>query len=90
MRLRGWGLGYPGWLALKLGLVAFLFVPLEGIHAYAVFVFLVRGLRGTAAPPFSRELERGASMQGMVWALAVPLLGLAFPLVLWLSFARPF
>jgi len=90
MRFRGWGIGYPGWLALKSGLVAFLFVPLEGIHAYAAFVFLARGLRVTPAPPFSRELERGASMQGMVWALAVPLLGLALPLVLWLSLARPF
>ncbi len=90
MRFRGWGIGYPGWLALKIGLVAFLFVPLEGIHAYAVCVFLARGLRGTAAPPFARELERGASMQEMVWALSVPLLGLALPLVLWLSLARPF
>jgi len=26
----------------------------------------------------------------MVWALAVPLLGLALPFLLWLSLARPF
>lgn len=90
MRFHGWGVGYPRWLALKLGLVAFLLVPLEGIHAYAAHVFLARGLRGTAAAPHPRELERGVSMQGMVWALAVPLLGLAVPLVLWLSLARPF
>ncbi len=90
MWCRGWRIGYPGWLALKLGLVAFVFVPLEGIHAYAAHVFLARGLRGPVAPSLSRELERGASMQGMVWALAVPLFGLALPLVLWLSIARPF
>ena len=90
MRLHGWGVGYPGWLALKLGLVAFLLAPLEAIHAWAAWRFLSRGLAGTPAPPFSRELERGVSMQGMVWALALPLLGVAVPLVVWLSLARPF
>jgi hypothetical protein len=89
MRTHGWGVGYPRWLALKLGLVAFLLVPLEGIHAYAVHVFLARGLRAPTQP-FTRDLERGTSMQGMVWALAVPLLSLALPLILWLSLARPF
>ncbi len=89
MRMHGWGVGYPRWLALKVGLGAFLLVPLEGIHAYAAHVFLARGLRGPA-PPFSRDLERGTSMQGMIWALALPLLALALPLILWLSLARPF
>jgi hypothetical protein len=90
MRVHGWGIGYPRWLALKLGLVAFLLVPLEAIYACAARVFLVRGLRRTEVAPFTRELERGVSMQEMVWALAVPLLGLALPLLLWLSLARPF
>lgn len=89
MRMHGWGLGYPRWLALKVGLVAFLLVPLEGIHAYAAHVFLARGLR-SPTPPFSRDLERGTSMQRMIWALALPLLALALPLILWLSLARPF
>ena len=90
MRMHGWGIGYPRWLALKLGLVAFLLVPLEAIYAYAARTFLARGLRRTEAPPFTRELERGVSMQEMVWALAVPLVGLALPLLLWLSLAQPF
>jgi hypothetical protein len=29
-------------------------------------------------------------MQGMVWAIALPLLGLALPVVVWLSVGRPF
>lgn len=89
MRMHGWGIGYPRWLALKLGLVAFLLVPLEAIYAYAARGFLARGLR-PEAPPFPRDLERGVSMQEMVWALVVPLLGLALPLLLWLSLAQPF
>ena len=90
MRMHGWGIGYPRWLALKLGLVAFLLVPLEVIYLSAARVFLAPGLRRTDAPPFSRELERGVSMQEMVWALAVPLLGIALPLMFWLSLAQPF
>ena len=90
MRMHGWGIGYPRWLALKLGLTAFLLVPLEVIYAYAARGFLARGLRRTEAPPFTRELERGVSMQEMVWALAVPLVGLALPLLIWLSLAHPF
>ena len=90
MKIHGWGIGYPRWLALKLGLVAFLLVPLEAIYAYAARGFLARGLRRPETPPFSRELERGVSMQEMVWALAVPLLGLALPFLLWLSLSRPF
>ncbi len=87
MRAHGWTLAYPRWLALKIGIVAFLFVPLEAFLAY-VGAFWIRP--GLTAPPPSRQLERGASMQGMVWAIALPLGGLALPLVLWLSLARPF
>jgi hypothetical protein len=87
MRSHGWTLAYPRWLALKIGLVAFLFVPLEAFLAYVGAFWIRPGL--SEAPP-SRMLERGASMQGMVWAIAVPLGGLALPLVVWLSVARPF
>ena len=87
MRSHGWTLAYPRWLALKIGIVAFLFVPLEAFLAYVGAFWIRPGL--SAAPP-SRTLERGASMQGMVWAIAVPLAGLALPLVVWLSLARPF
>jgi len=90
MRLHGWSLAYPRWLALKIGLVLFLFLPLEGFLAYVGACWVAPGLRRTPSPPFAQELARAASMQQMVWAIAVPLLGLALPFVIWLSLARPF
>jgi hypothetical protein len=90
LRQHGWGLGHARWLALKLGLVAFLVVPLEAFHAYVCHVWLARALRGTSAPPFSRDLERGIGVDEMVRAIAAPLLGLGLPAILWLSTARPF
>lgn len=85
-----WGLGHARWLALKIGLVAFLVVPLEAFHAYVCHVWIARALRRTSAPPFPRDLERAAGMDDMVRVVAVPLLGLGLPLVLWLSLAKPF
>jgi hypothetical protein len=90
MRLHGWSLAYPRWLALKIGLVLFLFLPLEGFLAYVGAFWSAPGLARSGAPPFAQELARAASMQQMLWAIAVPLVGLALPLVLWLSLARPF
>jgi len=87
---RGFRLGYPRWLALKLGLVAFLLIPLEGIHAYAVHVWIARGLRQTKQPPFSRDLARGIGVEEMVRTLALTLLSVALPLIFWLSLAKPF
>jgi hypothetical protein len=87
---RGWGLGRARWLGLKLGLVVFLLVPLEAMHAYVCHVWIRRGLRETAAPPFSKDLARGIGMEDMLRALAIPLLGLAVPLLVWLSFVKPF
>jgi hypothetical protein len=86
----GWRLGYPRWLSAKLGLVLFLLVPLEAFRVYIGVAWLAPGLRATAAPPFSKELARGLSMDQMLGALALPLLLLGLPLVLWLSWARPF
>ena len=90
LRLHGWGLGHARWLALKLGLVAFLVVPLEAFHAYVCHVWLARGLRQSEAPPLSRDLERGIGIDEMIRVLAVPLLGLGLPVILWLSLAEPF
>ena len=90
MAQRGWGLAHPRWLAVKVGLTLFLVLPLEGMHAYVCHVWIARGLRRTQAPPFARELSRGIGMDEMLRALAVPLLGLALPLLVWLSLARPF
>lgn len=78
------------WLALKLGLVAFLVVPMEAMHAFIAHGWTARGLRRTPAPPFDRELERGLGVEEMLRTLAVPLFGLGLPLVLWLSFRKPF
>jgi hypothetical protein len=89
MAARGWGLGHARWLAVKVGLSLFLLLPLEGMHAYVCHVWIARGLRQTSAPPFSRDLERGLGMDGMLRALAVPLLGLALPLLVWLSLRKP-
>lgn len=90
MAHRGWGLGHARWLALKLGIVVFLVVPLEAMHGYIAHVWIVRGLRQTAAPPFAKDLERGLGIEEMLRALAVPLLGLGLPLIVWLSLTKPF
>jgi hypothetical protein len=81
----GLALGRYRWLDLKLGLVAFLLLPLEGMHAW-----IARGLRQTAAPPFSRDLARGIGMDDMVRTLSAVLLGAALPLLVWLSVREPF
>jgi hypothetical protein len=90
MRHRGWGLGHARWLALKLGLVVFLVIPLEAMHGYIAHVWIGRGLRQAAAPQRAKDLERGLGIEEMLRALAVPLLGLGLPLILWLSLAQPF
>lgn len=92
MSLHGWRLGYPRWLSIKVGLVAFLIVPLEGMHAWVNHVWLARALHEPAAPgaPLPRALDRGLGMDDMVRTLAALLLGLAVPFIVWLSTARPF
>jgi hypothetical protein len=87
---RGWGVGQARWLGVKLGLVVFLIVPLEAMHAYVGQVWIRRGLQQTAAPPFSKDLRRGLAMDEMIRTLEVVLLGLAIPLILWLSIQKPF
>ena len=90
MALRGWGLGRARWLGLKVGLAVFLVVPLEAMHAYVCHVWIARGLRQTPAPPLAKGLVRGAGMEEMIRTLAIPLLGLSVPLLVWLSVAKPF
>jgi len=87
---RGWAPRHARWFGLKLGLVVFLLIPLEAMHAYVSHVWIGRGLRETAAPPFSKDLARGIGMEDMLRALAIPLLGLALPLLVWLSVFKPF
>jgi hypothetical protein len=90
MGLHGWRIGYPRWLSAKLGLVAFLLVPLEAFRVYLSLAWFTPGLRQTAAPPFAQDLARAISMDDMLQALALPLMLLGLPTILWLSWARPF
>lgn len=90
MAARGWTAGHARWLGLKIGLVVFLLIPMEGMHAYVCHRWIVRGLRETSGPPFSKDLARGIGMEDMLRALAIPLLGLAVPLLVWLSVFKPF
>lgn len=78
------------WLALKLGLVLFLIVPMEAMHAFIAHGWTQRGLRRTPGPPFHKDLARGLGVEEMLRTLAVPLFGLGVPLILWLSFRKPF
>lgn len=90
MQRRGWSFSHPGWLGVKLGLTLSVIVPLEGIHAWVAHVWMRQGLEQTAAPPFSKDLRRAVGVEDMLAMLALPLLGLALPLIVWLSLARPF
>jgi len=63
---------------------------IEAMHAFIVHVWIARGLAETQAPPFSRMLERGLGVEEMIRTLEVPLFGIGLPLLLWLSFRRPF
>ena len=87
---RGWAPRHARWFGLKLGLVVFLLIPLEAMHGYISHSWIARGLRETAAPPFSKDLARGIGMEDMLRALAIPLLGIGVPLVVWLSLVKPF
>lgn len=69
-------------LHLKLGITAFLLVPLETFHAYVCAAWIGPGLREGAR---ARDLERGLGLDDMVRSLQIPLFGMAVPLVFWLS-----
>lgn len=87
---RGWAPRHARWFGLKLGLVVFLLIPLEAMHAYISHFWIARGLRETTTPPFSKDLARGIGMEDMLRALAIPLLGIGVPLLVWLSVFKPF
>jgi len=87
----GWGPGHPRWLGVKLGLVAFVIVPLEAMHAWVNHVWIPRALREALPGQVTRPLERWIGMDDMVRALALLLVvGAVLPLIGWLSWARPF
>lgn len=84
------GVGRSRWLLMKLGLVLFLVVPLEAMHAFILHGWIARGLAETPALPFSKTLLRGLGVEEMIRTLEIPLFGVGLPLLLWLSFRRPF
>jgi hypothetical protein len=95
MFARGWGIDYPRWLSVKLGLVVFLIVPLEAMLVYVGFVWIRPGLAESghgieSVGPFSKALTRGLSMETMIRTIAIVLLGIGIPMLLWLSIAKPF
>jgi hypothetical protein len=90
MNVYGLPLGRHRWLDLKLGLVAFLLLPLEGMHAWVNHVWIARGLRQAQALAFPRDLARGIALDDMVRTLSAVLLGAALPLLVWLSVREPF
>ncbi len=90
MREHGWGLTRARWLTLKLGLVAFVVVPLEGMHAFIAHGWIARGLRQTPGLPLAKDLARGLGVEEMLRALAIPLFGIGLPLLIWLSVRKPF
>jgi hypothetical protein len=89
MSSRGWGIGHARWLAVKLLLVFALFVPLQGFHAYICHVFLPRARR-IAGGYGDRQVERGEGLEAIIRTIAIPLFGIAIPLVFWLAMKRPF
>lgn len=89
MSARGWGLWYPRWLGVKIGLVLFLLVPLEGFHAFVCHHWIPEALQAKDSLA-ARRLERGTGMEEMIRTLAIPLLGMAVPIIVWLSLKKPF
>ena len=90
MDQHGWSITRARWLTLKLGLVLFLVVPFEAMHAYIAHGWIAKGLRQTPQPPLAKDLVRGIGVEEMLRTLALPLLGIGLPLLVWLSVRRPF
>jgi hypothetical protein len=77
----GWGLGHARWFGAKLGLVLFLVLPMEGIHAYACFLL---------ARATGRLQERGFSVEEMIRTLEAVVLVPALVFMTWASLTHPF
>jgi hypothetical protein len=90
MQLHGWGFVYPRWLAAKSGLVLFLLLPLEGMHAWITHTWIARGLARSSAERFAKDLERGLGMEEMIRTLELVLLVPGLALLVWLSVRKPF
>jgi len=90
MQSYGWGETHARWLGVKLGLVVFLLVPLEGMHAWIAHAWIAPGLRRSGDDAFAKELARGLGVEDMLRTLELVLLTPGVPLLVWLSVSKPF
>jgi hypothetical protein len=90
MQSYGWGETHARWLGVKLGLVVFLLVPLEGMHAWIAHAWIAPGLRESREGALARALVRGLGVEEMIRTLQLVLLTPGVPLVVWLSARKPF
>ena len=90
MQSYGWGETHARWLGVKLGLVVFLLVPLEGMHAWIAHAWIAPGLRRSRDNAFAKELARGLGVEDMLRTLELVLLTPGVPLLVWLSVSKPF
>jgi hypothetical protein len=89
MQLYGWSLTHGRWLGVKVGLVTFLPLPLEGMHAWIAHAWIGPGLRESRDGALAQSLVRGLGVEEMIRALELLLLTPGVPLLVWLSVAKP-
>lgn len=90
MQSYGWSPTRARWLGVKLGLVVFLLVPLEGMHAWIAHTWIAPGLRGSSGGAFAKRLLRGLGIEDMLRTLELVLMAPATALLVWLSLRKPF
>jgi hypothetical protein len=90
MQSHGWGPARARWLGTKLGLVTFLLVPLEAMHAFIAHTWIRQGLRESGAAGFAKPLVRGLGVEEMIRTLELVLGVPAVALLVWLSVEKPF
>ena len=90
MQSHGWSVNRARWLGVKLGLVVFLLLPLEGMHAYIAHAWIARGLGASRGGAFAKALVRGLGVEEMIRTRELVLVLPAVALLVWLSVAKPF
>ena len=86
----GWSLTHARWLGAKVGLASFLMLPLECMHAFVHMLWMRPGLRGSRPGALARTFERGLGVEEMLRTLELVLFSPAVPLLVWLSWRKPF
>lgn len=90
MQSYGWSPTRARWLGVKLGLVVFLLVPLQGMHGWIAHAWIAPGLRGSSGGAFAKTLVRGLGIEEMIRTLELVLMAPAVALLVWLSVRKPF